>query len=203
MNFLAHLVLSPPEKEIILGNFIADAVKGSTINTFSSCIQEGIQLHRKIDTYTDQHHAHRHSRIILQPRFAKFSGVITDIFFDHYLAKDWIRFSSENLETYTLRHYEIIEEYWEILPPITRKIFPFMKGDNWLLNYSSIDFLKRVFEGMSRRTRFKSEMEYATDFLLLHYNAFEEDFNILMPDLISFCSEIAISCNSEKEGLKN
>lgn len=197
MNFLAHLYLSPPENEIILGNFIADAVKGKTIHDFSACIQLGIRLHRQIDTFTDQHHAHRHTRNVLQSDFGKFSGVIADIFFDHFLALHWNRFSSENLESYTLRHYKLFEENYSIMPAVSKRIFPYMKKDNWLLNYSSVSFLTRVFEGMSKRTRFNSKMELATDFLLRHYSLIEEDFFILMPDLKMYCDEVSVSCNND------
>ena len=55
MNFLSHLYLSGESEGLLIGNFIADSLKGSAFNTFSPEIQKGILLHRKIDTYTDSH----------------------------------------------------------------------------------------------------------------------------------------------------
>ena len=53
MNYLAHLVLSGKNEEVLFGNFIADAVKGKSYLTWSKNIQKGILLHRFIDHYTD------------------------------------------------------------------------------------------------------------------------------------------------------
>jgi acyl carrier protein phosphodiesterase len=56
MNFLAHLYLSGKDKSgVLVGNFIADQVKGKQLASFPKNMQRGIRLHRKIDEFTDSH----------------------------------------------------------------------------------------------------------------------------------------------------
>jgi acyl carrier protein phosphodiesterase len=55
MNFLAHIYLSGSEHEILIGNFIADSIRGKQFDAYQNSIQQGILLHREIDEYTDSH----------------------------------------------------------------------------------------------------------------------------------------------------
>ncbi len=93
MNFLAHLYLSKKNKNILIGNFIADAVKGKKHNLYSKEVQAGILLHREIDNYTDNHPIVRKSKRRLNKRYGHYNGVIIDILYDHFLAKNWNNYS--------------------------------------------------------------------------------------------------------------
>lgn len=55
MNFLAHLYLSESNTNIMIGNFIADHIRGNRFTHLDPEIQQGIKLHREIDTFTDAH----------------------------------------------------------------------------------------------------------------------------------------------------
>ncbi len=83
MNYLAHLYLSGKSEELLIGNFIADSVKGAEIDKFSTEIKAGIVMHRLIDTYTDSHPIVSESKIRLREKYKKYSGVVVDIFYDH------------------------------------------------------------------------------------------------------------------------
>jgi acyl carrier protein phosphodiesterase len=82
MNFLAHLYLSGDDKDVMLGNLIADSVKGKDYLAYRPGIQEGILLHRKIDHFTDEHPVVERSKHLLRPKYHKFAGVVTDMFYD-------------------------------------------------------------------------------------------------------------------------
>ncbi|MGB3774600.1 MAG: DUF479 domain-containing protein, partial [Leeuwenhoekiella sp.] len=93
MNFLAHIYLSQYDEQVTIGNFIADGIKGSKYKQFPIPIQKGILLHRSIDAYTDAHHLVRKSTKRLHPHYHHYSGIIVDIFYDHFLAKNWSSYS--------------------------------------------------------------------------------------------------------------
>ena len=80
MNYLAHLFLAGNHPEMILGNFIADHVKGSDILKYSETVRKGISMHRAIDTFTDQHPVVKQSIQRLRSDFRKYAGVIVDSF---------------------------------------------------------------------------------------------------------------------------
>ena len=81
MNFLAHLYLSQDNTNIMIGNFIADHIRGNNYEEYSKEIQRGIFLHREIDTFTDNHQIVRKSKRRLHQRYRHYDGVIIDIFF--------------------------------------------------------------------------------------------------------------------------
>ena len=65
---------------VMIGNFIADSIKGSKYSSYPSEIQKGILLHRQIDTMTDAHPAFRKSTKRLHKNYGHYSGIIVDIF---------------------------------------------------------------------------------------------------------------------------
>jgi acyl carrier protein phosphodiesterase len=191
MNFLAHLYLSPNNKHIMLGNFIADHVRGNKFKHLPEDIQKGIYLHRKIDTFTDSNEIVRISKRRLHERYGHYDGVIIDIFYDHFLAKNWNEYSQIPLDIYTNSIYKYFQSQIEILPEKTKELLPFMIQYNWLYNYQFIEGIQSVMNGMNRRTKGKSQMNLAVEDLELYYSEFENDFQKFMLELINFvCIEI-------------
>ncbi|MEQ8535395.1 MAG: ACP phosphodiesterase [Imperialibacter sp.] len=196
MNFLAHIYLSGPERDIQLGNFIGDFVKGNQLTEFPDRIQAGIMLHRHIDTYTDTHEVVRESKLKLREGFGHYAPVIVDVFYDHFLARDWQKHHPQDLKAFTESFYALAKSRGTDLPPRASKMLSYMSADNWLYNYQFIEGIKWTLTGMSRRTSFNSNMELAHKSLEAHYASFEKEFNIFFPDLIH-------SSNQFLEELKN
>jgi len=195
MNFLAHLYLSGDDEEWRLGGFIADAVKGEKILSYSQGIQKGIILHRKVDYFTDTHPLFKQSVERLKPRYKRYSGVITDMFYDHFLSVYWENFSKTDLSIFAKTFYiELVKNYL-ILPVKSRIAVPFLVYHNWLLTYSNLEDLKKRFEGMSRRTSFISGMETAVEELEKNYKWYENEFFEVFNDVLN-------KAEIEKEKLK-
>ena len=186
MNFLAHLFLSGSNEEWRLGGFIADAVKGNKILKYSDGIRQGIILHRRIDEYTDNHPLFKQSAERLKPRYKRYSVVITDMFYDHFLNVNWYKFSNEKLPEYVQQFYISIAKNYLILPSKFRKAIPFLIYNNWFLSYGNFEGLKKRLEGMSRRTRFYSGMDNAIDELQEHYPQFQKEFLEFFDNVIEF-----------------
>jgi len=118
MNFLAHQYLSGNNNQLKIGNFIADAVKGKQYLNYSKDIQNGILLHREIDTFTDNHTLVKKSKQHLNARYGHYKGVIIDIFYDHFLAKNWSNYHLMPLEKYTAKTYILMQENSNDLPKL-------------------------------------------------------------------------------------
>lgn len=190
MNFLAHLYLSGEDEEIIIGNFIADHVKGKAIHKFSNGIVSGILLHREIDTFTDTHPLFIQSKNRLAVNYKKYAGVVTDMFYDHFLSSTWQEYSEESIDSFTKRMYRIILKKYFILPPKTKRILPFMAQDNWLKAYGRIDGLGRALNGMARRTPFESGMENAIQDLEKDYALYHAEFREFFPQIVAFSKNL-------------
>lgn len=190
MNFLAHLYLSGDDDDILIGNFIADSVKGSAIKQFPKRIQEGIVLHRKIDKFTDEHPVVLKGKVRLRPEFHKYSPVIMDVFYDHFLAINWNDYSSVSLTDYVKIVYELLEENKDSFPERTKMMLPYMIGGNWLEGYSRLEGINRSLSGMARRTRFTSNMELATTELEREFTLYESEFKEFFPQLEAYVKSL-------------
>lgn len=193
MNFLAHIYLSFGDDEITIGNFIADSIRGNKYKHLPDRIQKGILLHREIDTYTDSHPIARTSSKRLHKNYSHYSRVIVDIFYDHFLAKNWQQYSDTPLELFVENFYDLLEANISILPDNTKRMIPYMISDNWLLNYAKMDGISRVLSGMNRRTNNKSKMNYAILDLEKDYDAFELEFTDFFKELETFSKQKYIS----------
>ena len=189
MNYLAHLYLSGDKEETILGNFIADHVKGNRINKYSPGIVAGIKLHREIDSFTDSHPVFLSSKLRLQKRYRKYSGVIVDMFYDHFLSANWQDYSDEDINTFTNRMYKIAIKRYLILPPKTKRLLPFMAKSNWLVGYGTFEGIDRALKAMSGRTPFDSGMENATIDLKKDYDKYLAEFQEFFPEIVKFSEE--------------
>ena len=193
MNFLAHIYLSFGDDEITLGNFIADSIRGNKYKHLPERVQKGIKLHRHIDTFTDAHPTVRKSTKRLHENYSHYSGIIVDIFYDHFLAKNWQNYSDIPLDTFVDNFYDLLENNYEILPDATRHMMPYMIADNWIFNYSKMEGISRVLDGMNRRTKNRSKMNFAILDLETYYVEFEKEFTIFFEELISFSKQKYIS----------
>jgi acyl carrier protein phosphodiesterase len=189
MNYLAHLYLSGEDEEILIGNFIADHVKGEGILKFNSGIQNGIRLHRAIDTFTDSHPVYMISKNRLKINYRKYAGVVADMFYDHFLSAYWPDYSDENLDNFINRIHIIFIKNFPILPERSQRFIAYMKKFNWLKGYGTFDGLNRALSGMAMRTPFKSGMEYAAKDLKEHYELFRREFQLFFPEIIDFSLE--------------
>ena len=189
MNYLAHIYLSGDSDFIRIGNFIADSVKGKQFKEYPKEIQEGIILHRQIDTFTDTNPIVRQSKNRLHSRYRHYDGVIIDILYDHYLAKNWADYSAIPLDKYLENFYTLLQSNYSILPERVQKFMPYMIKDNWIYNYQKIEGIEKVLHGMDKRTKNKSKMHLAIEDLQLHYTDFESDFTKFFEKLRTFCLE--------------
>jgi len=186
MNFLAHIYLSSDNELLTIGNFAGDGVRGKNYTHFPVAMQAGIRLHREIDTFTDTHPIVKRSKKRLHKTYGHYSGVIVDIFYDHFLAKNWRDYSDLNLTDYIDDFYKSLIRNLQYLPERFKKFTPIMIEGNWLLSYASIEGIQLVLDGMNRRTKGKSKMNTATTELRVHYDEFETEFTQFFADLIKF-----------------
>ncbi|HAH54530.1 MAG TPA: DUF479 domain-containing protein [Flavobacterium sp.] len=184
MNFLAHIYLSGDNDLMKIGNFMADGIHGKHFDTFPMEIQKGIILHRSIDTFTDTHPIFRQSTKRLHANYHHYSGIIVDIFYDHFLAKNWNKYSDEKLEDYVEHFYQSLNDNYEFLNEKTQKILPYLIQQNWLLSYQTIEGIENVLVKMDNRMKRDSNMRFSVTELRTYYSEFEEEFTTFFEELI-------------------
>jgi len=189
MNFLAHIFLSGEDELVRIGNFMADSIKGKSYLNYPNKIKKGILLHRFIDSYTDSHAVFRQSTKRLHKNYNHYSGVLVDMFYDHFLCKNWRNYSNENLSVFVQKFYVSLEKNYNILNERAKNILPYMKESNWLYNYQFLDKLEIILAQMDKRTDNNSKMRFAISDLKEHYNDFEQEFFLFFDDIQIACKQ--------------
>lgn len=190
MNFLAHAYLSFQDTDLIVGNLIADMIKGKQIDSLPLEIQQGIFLHRQIDAFTDRHPIVKEVQMYFDETAGRYRGSFLDVAYDHFLAKSdkyqpdngWAEFAQDC--------YSAIEARASVLPSQFISMFLYMKSENWLLNYRNKWLIEKSFERLQNRaTYIQKDIPVYQDFEK-NYDALEDSFNAFFPDLVSFVKNI-------------
>ena len=193
MNFLAHIYLSGENDLVKIGNFMADGIRGNDYLKFPDEVIKGILLHRQIDTFTDLHPIYRKSKHRLHEKYGHYSGVIMDILYDHFLAKNWNEYSYEKLEDYVESFYKSLENNKAILSEKTKSIVPYMIDQNWLASYASLAGIEKILFQMDYRTKHRANMQEAIVELQEFYFQFEEEFKLFFEELREFSNQKLLS----------
>ncbi|MCU1348157.1 MAG: acpH [Acidobacteria bacterium] len=167
MNYLAHLFLARDTAESFIGNLAGDFVKGPLTDRFPPAIREGIESHRRIDAYTDAHAEVAKFRRVLTPEFGHYARIISDVFFDHFLAAEWNTWSPhEPLDTFLTRVFALMDTGVEAMPERLREIYPHMRDGKWLRSYATMEGIHRALHNLSFRLSRRPHLELATRHLV-------------------------------------
>lgn len=185
MNFLAHLHLSGSDPQIVTGNFMGDFVKGRVGGEYPPLVRRGIMLHRGIDSFAQHHPAFVASRHRIDRRFGLYRAVMVDLFYDHFLAVEWGRWSDVPFGEYLAGSRRAVEEHLELLPPRLRDILPIV-FEELIPSYREIEGIESAFGRMSARIVRQNPLGGGAEELERHYGALREDFRRFMPDAEGF-----------------
>lgn len=187
MNYLAHLYLSGDSEDIQVGNFIGDYVKGNKYLQFPERVSFGIRMHRHIDSFTDQHLLVKECMNILKPGYGRYSGIVTDVFFDHFLAANWHDYSVFTLRQFTKHAHAVLLSNFGMLPFRVKQFLPFLIQHKRLESYADINSMLPVLEIMSRRTSLPENSRWAAEMLVQEYEQFEFLFRRFFAELVDYC----------------
>ncbi len=187
MNFLVHLYLSGCDPEILVGNFMGDFVKGRLEGDFPPRLTEGIMLHRRIDSYAQQHPLFLKSRQRLAPSYGLYRGVMVDLFYDHFLSVEWEEWGSVPLDDWLAQVRAIVAARSPLLPPRLQGLVPVI-FEELLPSYREVEGIGRALERMSRRVRRPNPLAGGEEELITNYGGLRDDFRGFLPAVRKFVS---------------
>ena len=204
MNYLAHLYLSGNNEATMVGNFIGDYVKGKSYQDFPENIQKGILLHRQIDYFTDQHLKFREAKKLLNGDYGLYAGIVIDLFYDHFLAKNWNRYSEYSLREFAKYSHAVLLSHFRYLPNRVRGFLPFLIQNRRLESYAKTEGIQKSLEIMSRYTSLPENSVKAMEIMHSNNSFFEANFEAFMEETIDFVAtefEVEIKKPDENTGL--
>ena len=178
MNFLGHSLISLEideniNKETLYGNFTGDFYKGLVERIeLSENLKEGIVLHRIIDKTSDRKENLLNE--LLAEKFGIFKGIVSDMFIDHFLSKNFNNLFNKNIDDIEREILDKVKEYKNIFPKDFERTFNWLNDRNVMANYKDIDFLERAFQGLAKNIRRGEILNLAVSELKKNYNLFEE-----------------------------
>lgn len=168
---------------------VSDFVKGKKKWDYPAGIRQGITLHRMIDSFTDEHEATREAKRVFQPYYRLYSGAFVDVTYDHFLANDTTVFADEAaLLSFTQKTYASLDLHRDWLPAGFASMFPYMKKNNWLLNYRHRWGTGKSFAGVVSRAVYLTESDTAFSLFEQHYQLLENCYRHFWTDLYQFAA---------------
>jgi acyl carrier protein phosphodiesterase len=194
MNYLAHAYLSFEITDITVGNMISDFVKGKQKFNYPFAIQQGITLHRAIDSFTDSHAVTREAKSFFRDPYRLYAGPLVDVVYDHFLANDPLRFpetgekesTGSGLKAFAQKTYEQLSTRQALMPERFGRLFHYMKAQDWLFNYRYKEGILNSFAGLARRATYMGSADQAGLLFERHYGELEACYMDFFPSLQDF-----------------
>ena len=180
MNFLGHSMISweidekiDKKKETLYGNFAGDFYKGKIERIdLPVNLKEGLVLHRIIDGISDRNENFLNE--LLYEKFHHFKGIVSDMFIDHFLSKNFYRVFNENINDIEKKILYNLSYNKNFFTEEFERTFNWIQLESVLIKYADINFLEMAFRGISHRIRNGEILREAVTELKKNYDVFEE-----------------------------
>jgi acyl carrier protein phosphodiesterase len=186
MNYLAHLYLSDRTAEGFAGSLLGDFVTGSVAGKFNKIVENEILMHRKIDAFTDSHAIVKRSKARISAGLCRYAGVLTDVFYDHYLAVDFEKYSLVPLKKFSLEAYRALARHRSLFPDKFQQRINGIIEYDLLGSYAKIDEIELTLSRISSRIKRPNSLAEGIFDLKNNYQELHTDFAEFFPNLIAF-----------------
>ena len=194
MNFLAHMLLSCKDSNLLVGNFMADFISNADMKSLNLEILEGIKLHKSIDHFTDNHQAVKEAIKLIRPSQGKYAPVTIDILFDYILTQEWTKYSNNDLKSFTDSTYRTLQSNVHHYPAKLQEMLPRMIADDFLMSCATEERLITTFQRVKRRAKFDNNFESGHEAMFDHYDDLNQLFHDFFPDIMAHVHEYC-DCN--------
>ncbi|MCL2896534.1 acyl carrier protein phosphodiesterase [Brenneria tiliae] len=152
MNFLAHLHLAALADSSLLGNLMADFVRGNPQDGYPADIVAGIRLHRRVDSLTDSLPEVKQARRHFSADYRRVAPITLDVLWDHFLARHWQRLEPRiSLSSFVSQAQGQITPHLAQTPDRFQHLNRYLWPERWLERYAELPFIAEVLHRMSLR----------------------------------------------------
>jgi acyl carrier protein phosphodiesterase len=183
MNWLAHLYLSEPTAAFRIGNLLPDLVSAGSLAALPQVFRRGVERHRRIDAFTDAHPVVRRSMRRFPPPHRRFAGILTDVYYDHFLSRGWPSFCPVPLGEFVAEFFEGLEQHRAELPPEAWARLDHIRRAGWLCCYGELAGVSDVLRRMGARFRRPCDLASSMAVFEAQYGDFQADFAEFFPEL--------------------
>jgi len=189
MNHLAHVLLSGTNADARLGAMLGDFWHGAPDPTWPPLVRAGVLLHRKIDVYTDSHPVVTEAKRLFEPPLRRFAGILTDVYFDHVLARRWTQYADESLAELSAGTLAQLEANAAWLPPGLTRFAHYMRAHGLFGAYAERATIEHVLAGIGARLRHANPLHEAGPMVWEHAATLDAAFATFLPQLKEYARE--------------
>jgi acyl carrier protein phosphodiesterase len=189
MNYLAHSYLTFTDGQIV-GQFLEDFIRNRDRFTFPKDIQDGITLHRAIDTFTDAHPAIHEAKKVFAPLVRLYAGAFVDVAMDYFVANDLSLHSLRGWKEHSLKVYRVLNQHYEFLPENFRRMLERMEKDDWLYHYRQDQNIKFSMRNVLNKAKYLDNDIPVFEAFLAHKEVLQQCYDDFFPDLIEHAKGI-------------
>ena len=157
MNYLAHAALSYQYPEITIGNLIGEHIRGRHFDHLPNDIALGVQLHRQIDSVFDNLPAIINLRQEFVQGRRRFSGIIIDFWFDHWLANNWNNQLNHHFDQSLEQFQQTINNWltgqWQWVPDSQKRFLNYLMSQDLFLKYRSMSQISHNVSLVAKRLK--------------------------------------------------
>lgn len=186
MNYLAHSYLTFSDEQIV-GQFLEDFIPNRDRYSYPKKMQQGITLHREIDTFTDAHPSISEAKKIFSPLVRLYAGAFVDVSLDYFLANS---LSDKALKNHAKNVYLALRKHEEFLPERLLRMVNGMEKDNWLYNYKEDWGIKYSIQNVLNKAKYLDEDLPVFELFLNNKPELKLHFDVFFPDLLVHVQKI-------------
>jgi acyl carrier protein phosphodiesterase len=184
MNYLAHSFLSFSDGQIV-GQFLEDFIRNKDRFSFPKNIQDGIMMHRAIDTYTDSHPAIHEAKKVFAPLVRLYAGAFVDVSMDYFVANDLSLNSLQGWKNHSSKVYRVLNQHYEFLPENFRIMFRRMESDDWLYNYRKDENIGYSMRNVLNKAKYLNTDIPVHEAFLNNKDILQQCYDDFFPDLLN------------------
>jgi len=189
MNYLAHSFLSFSDGQIV-GQFLEDFIRNKDRFSFPKNIQDGITMHRAIDTYTDSHPAIHEAKKVFAPLVRLYAGAFVDVSMDYFVANDLSLHSLAEWKAHSLHVYKVLHQNRQWLPENFKIMFTKMEEGDWLYNYREDQNIKYSMRNVLNKAKYLDKDLPVFELFLQNKDILQQCYDDFFPDLLDHAKGI-------------
>lgn len=192
MNYLAHAALAQPDIYSIVGNLLGDFCKGISVEQLQPQILAGLQNHRAVDRFTDQHPLVRVAKQQFSAARRRFAPIALDVLFDHYLIQHWSSFYPQPFDTFKAQLYSQLASAEHLMPQAMQRTMHSVRTHDWFAGYARLDYLAMALDRIASRIRFNHRFYGIITEIQPQYRQLEQLFLQFYPELQQHVQHLAL-----------
>jgi acyl carrier protein phosphodiesterase len=183
MEIIVNAFFSSQNAETMVGSFLGSGYINNHHNKFTPTIEGGQLISHYIDEFISKHPVCQKSIDLLSPKARKYGSTILRLYYDHFLAKNWEKYSPQPYEVFCEEILSVMKTQNDLFPYKPKRVVNRIIKKKGILQLRTINGLNQYIQDMTRYNSYNSTICEAVGDLVKNYDSFNRDFQEIFPEM--------------------